>query len=136
MFKVVAMMKRKPGMTRAQFRDYYEKHHAPLGEISMVNAKRYVRRYLHPFSETTWDKSLQKAMLTLGGEGVLGKDDAEFDVITELSFANQGEFEKAFLAMGTPEFLANMAKLPGDSANFLDMEKSRMFTVEEFDSWS
>jgi EthD domain len=135
-FKVIGMMKRKPGMTRAQFRDYYETHHAPMGDLSMANAKRYLRRYLHPFSEITWSESLQKAMVTLGGEDVLGKDDTAFDVITEIWFATQSDFEQAFLAMGTPEYLAKMAQLPGNAINFMDLQKSRMFTLEDHESWS
>ena len=29
--KVVTLIQRKPGTTRAAFKDYYEKNHAPLG---------------------------------------------------------------------------------------------------------
>jgi len=132
MFKVIAMMKRKPGMSRREFRDYYETYHSPMGDIAMANAKRYVRRYLHPFSATNWGKDLQKAMLSIGGEDVLGQDNAEFDVITEIWFADRSEFEKAFLAMGEPEFLTKALE---DEAKFLDTGKSRMFTVEEVESW-
>jgi hypothetical protein len=42
------MMKRKPGMTMAEFIDYYENHHAKLGETLMPLARRYVRRYVTP----------------------------------------------------------------------------------------
>jgi EthD domain len=130
-FKLICMMKRKPGMSRREFRDYYETHHAPMGDVAMANARRYVRRYLQPLSELSWDKSLKDAMLNIGGKDVLGEDAAEFDVITEAWFEDRAAFEQAFLAMGRPEFLTQAL---ADEANFLDMTKSRMFTVEERES--
>jgi EthD domain len=130
-FKLVCMMKRKPGMSRQEFRDYYETHHAPMGDVAMATAKRYVRRYLQPLSELEWDEGLKNAMLNIGGPGVLGTDGAEFDVVTEAWFEDRAAFEQAFRAMGKPDFLANAL---ADEANFLDMTCSRMFTVEERES--
>ena len=34
MHKVAALIKRKPGLTRAEFMDYYERSHAPLARKS------------------------------------------------------------------------------------------------------
>ena len=44
MIKMVFMLKRRPGMSRADFIQYYESHHARLGEKYVPNAVRYVRR--------------------------------------------------------------------------------------------
>ena len=46
MFKVMVMIKRKRkrGMSMADFIDYYETRHAPLGASKVPNLKRYVDR--------------------------------------------------------------------------------------------
>jgi hypothetical protein len=45
MLKVVTLIQRKPGTTRAQFKDYYEKNHAPLG-TRYFPFDKYVRNHL------------------------------------------------------------------------------------------
>jgi hypothetical protein len=47
MYKYVALVKRKPGTTKQQFRDYYENIHSKLGEKYFPPyAVKYQRRYL------------------------------------------------------------------------------------------
>jgi EthD domain len=43
--KVVTLIQRKPGTTRAAFKDYYEKNHAPLG-TRYFPFDKYVRNHL------------------------------------------------------------------------------------------
>jgi uncharacterized protein (TIGR02118 family) len=47
-WKILLLMKRKPGTTMAQFEDYYENHHVPLCRPYMSGIARYFRRYLEP----------------------------------------------------------------------------------------
>jgi len=129
MFKVIAMMKRKQGISLDEFRHHYETIHAPMGLKSLANTKRYFRRYLHPISELGMDSGLTQAITEVAANpGVLGQEGTEFDVITEMWFENRAEFEKAFRAMGTPEHLKMSTE---DSMRFMDMSKSRMYTVDE-----
>jgi uncharacterized protein (TIGR02118 family) len=74
--KILLMMKRRPGMSVEEFRDYYETKHVPLALKYTSGLKRYVRRYLdpHPHPET-------------GPAGEL-----PFDVITELWFDDEEVF--------------------------------------------
>jgi uncharacterized protein (TIGR02118 family) len=107
MHKLLIVMKRKPGMSVADFRDYYENRHVPLCMPLMgAAAKRYVRRYLEP---------------SAAGE-------PPFDVITELWFDSQAAVD-ATLAMfatgATPDFIA------ADEEQFLDRSATRAYAVSE-----
>lgn len=48
MIKTMGLLKRKPGMSREDFIDYYETRHAPLAVEIQTTMKRYIRRYLSP----------------------------------------------------------------------------------------
>jgi uncharacterized protein (TIGR02118 family) len=107
MHKLLLLMKRKPGISVADFRDYYESRHVPLCLPLMgAAAKRYVRRYLEP---------------SAAGE-------PPFDVITELWFDSRAAVD-ATLAMfannATPDFIA------ADEEQFLDRSATRAFAVSE-----
>jgi uncharacterized protein (TIGR02118 family) len=47
-WKILLLMKRKPGLSMAEFRDYYENHHVPRCRPYMSGIVRYFRRYLEP----------------------------------------------------------------------------------------
>jgi hypothetical protein len=114
-YKILLFMKRRPGMTFAAFRDYYENHHAPLCEKYTSGVSRYVRRYLtpHPNPETGATQELQ------------------FDVITELWFEDEALFR------GTVEYLATSImpeEVVADEKRLFDRAKTRMATVAECES--
>jgi uncharacterized protein (TIGR02118 family) len=46
MLKLMLLVRRKAGMSRAEFRDYYESTHAPLAAGVMGRCKRYVRNFV------------------------------------------------------------------------------------------
>ena len=85
--KVVTLIQRKPGTTRAAFKDYYEKNHAPLGSRYFPFDK-YVRNHLDssepadvPFDvymEAFLDR--QKALTFLTGDiaKIFDEDEARF----------------------------------------------------------
>jgi hypothetical protein len=76
-FKLVFLLKRRPGMTLDEFKDYYENHHSKFGEQLMPGARRYVRRYVRP----------QKNPLT-GNPVELG-----FDVVMENWWDSKADYE-------------------------------------------
>ena len=46
-YKILYFMKRRPGMSVADFRDYYENHHSKFVQKYITSdVKRYVRRYI------------------------------------------------------------------------------------------
>jgi len=113
MVKLVFMLKRKPGMSREDFLRYYEQHHARLGEKYVPNAVRYVRRFLDPMA------------------GPSGGGDQEYDVLTELWFANQGEMDKAMTLLSDPKV---HAEIEADEKVLFDRPALRMYVITERDS--
>ena len=110
MYKILLFMKRRPGMTPEEFRDYYENHHAPLCKKYASGMKRYIRRYLtaHPTAETP--------------------DDLQYDVITEIWFDDAAAF------CGTVKYLSTSLMpdvIVEDEKQLFDRPKLRMATVVE-----
>jgi hypothetical protein len=114
-YKILLFMKRRPGMTMAEFQDYYENHHAPLCEKYTAGVSRYIRRFVtpHPNPETGNDSEL------------------DFDVITELWFDDEATFH------GTVKYLATSImpdEVVEDEKRLFDRTKTRMATVVECES--
>jgi len=114
-YKILLLMKRRPGMTFEAFKDYYENHHAPLCAKYASGVSRYVRRFLTPHRnpETGATEELQ------------------FDVITELWFNDEAVYR------GTVEYLATSImpdEVVADEKNLFDRAKTRMATVVECES--
>jgi uncharacterized protein (TIGR02118 family) len=111
-YKILYFMKRRPGMSLAEFQDYYENHHAPLCAKYASGMRRYERRYLtaYPNPETG------------------ANEEPPFDVITELWFDDETLFRN------TVAYLSS-AKMPDviveDETKLFDRAKTRMATVVE-----
>lgn len=112
-YKILLFMKRRPGMTRDAFREYYETHHVPLALELSNGLSRYVRRYLEPVPRVE----------TGSGE------DLGYDVITELWFTNEQIFN------GTVKYLSTTIlsdEIIDDEMMLFDRAASRMATVAEY----
>jgi uncharacterized protein (TIGR02118 family) len=108
MFRVLGFLSMKDGMEMQEFVDYYEYHHVPLICSLAPTPIVYKRRYV-----------MQEE--NLGSEGGA----VDFDVITELAFADREAFQ-AWMA----QLLAS-GKVAADEAKFLDRAKTRAYVVEE-----
>ena len=115
-YKILLFMKRKPGMSMAAFRDYYENHHVPL---AMANSGgqgggivRYMRRYLDalPHAESGTNEELP------------------YDVVSELWFDDEAVFKGTVAYLSTA--VMNEAVV-GDERNLFDRPTMRMATVVE-----
>jgi len=108
MFRVLGFLSMKDGMKMQEFIDYYEYRHVPLicslAPTPIVYKRRYVRQEENLASE--------------GGA-------LDFDVITELAFADREAFQ-AWMA----QLLAS-GKVAADEAKFLNRAKTRAYVVEE-----
>lgn len=113
MVKMVFMLKRRPGMSRADFIQYYESHHARLGEKYVPNAVRYVRRFLEPVP------------------GPWSKPADEFDVMTELWFANKQEADRAMAHLSEPKIHDEIA---ADEERLFDRSRSQVYLITEHES--
>ncbi len=71
MIKIVALIKRRPGMTAEEFRTYYERRHAPLFQTSIPDdVARAITHYV------------QNHAVGLG----TGTNEAAYDCVTEIGF--------------------------------------------------
>jgi len=115
-YKILLLMKRRPGMTHAEFRDYYENRHVPLAmrHGGGVELLKYVRRYIEPQVHGEFGD---------GGE-------LAYDVITELWFDNEAMFKSTLHYLSTtvmhPEVCA-------DELNLFDRPAMRIATCIECD---
>lgn len=111
-FKVVALLKRRADQTREQFIDYYETRHAPL----ILKLTPGIVGYRRNFADF---------------EGAYVFPDAapfDFDVVTELWYADRAAYDHAMAVTAQPEI---WAQIEADEMNFLDRGKTRLFVVEE-----
>ncbi|OHV28868.1 ethyl tert-butyl ether degradation protein EthD [Pseudofrankia sp. EUN1h] len=71
------LLKRKPGLSLADFVDHYENVHVPLVEKLATRATHYERHFLHPMGD-----------LVAGGEPL----EPEYDVVTEIWYDDMAAF--------------------------------------------
>ena len=111
-YKILLFMKRKPGMSVAEFRDYYENSHAPLAKKYSSGIKKYVRRYLDPQPHPETGPC----------------DELPFDVVTELWFDDESIYK------GTLKYLTTTImpeEIIEDEKKLFDRSSFRIATVVE-----
>jgi len=111
MLKAIALLRRKPGLSREQFIAYYEARHAPLIRSLLPEIADYRRNYV--------DR-----------EGVFESAVAaiDFDSVTEMRFADRAAYQR-FLARAAEPAVA--AAIAADEENVFDRAATRMFVVDE-----
>ena len=111
MFRVMGFLTKRNGMEQAAFVDYYEHHHVPLILSLAPSPLVYKRRYVEHGNP-------------------LAKDDGalDFDVMTELVFADRAAFLAWIAAVGQGEAGERVA---ADEARFLDRSRTRSAIVDE-----
>jgi EthD domain len=114
MFKVMMLLKRKPGLSLEEFIERYERDHVPAVEKYASHIQHYARHYLHPGSHV------------LHGDIVV---EPEYDVITELWYDNRAAFEEQQLSLrGRPDTVATVI---ADEESLFDRGRSRTVFVED-----
>jgi uncharacterized protein (TIGR02118 family) len=114
-YKILLFLKRRPGMTVEEFKDYYENRHVPLCSKYTSALSRYIRRYLtpHPNPDTG------------------AKDELPYDVITEMWYEDEAAYRTAVEYLSTsimPD------EIVADEKNLFDRSKIRMATIVECES--
>jgi EthD domain len=113
--KILIFMKRRPGMSLSEFRDYYENEHVPLCMKYNRGLKRYMRRYIdHPFDSNT---------------GVVNEMD--FDVVTELWFADAATRDSALKYAGRGILPQDVID---DEEKLFDRSRNRMVAITEYET--
>ena len=112
MLKVVALLARKPGMSREDFIHHYETVHAPLARRLLPQMADYKRNYVD-----------------LGGAIIgPGTSTPDFDSVTEIWFHSRADLEAMLAPNAIPAIGEEIAR---DEDKFLNRGKTRFFVVEE-----
>ena len=111
MIKAMVFMSKRADVDRQAFIDYYEGNHTALVRRVFPTIGDYRRNYLN-FEE-------QPA------------DHPGFDVVTEISFETEADWEAFVGHLASPELIDQIA---ADESNFMDRSKHRFFRVDEFRS--
>jgi uncharacterized protein (TIGR02118 family) len=112
MYKIFSFLSKKTDLTTAEFVEYYETRHVPLILSLAPVPILYKRRYI---------KSENKITREMG--------EVDFDVVTELGFADQAAFAAWMDRLFAP---SNNDIVARDEARFLDRSKTRAYVAEEF----
>jgi hypothetical protein len=112
LFKVMALLTCKPGLSHDDLVTYYETRHAPL-----------------IWSKFPWIVEYRRNFIDLTG-AIMGAaaPKPDFDVVTELWFKDRGDYERMLAAHAVPEIGQAIAD---DEANCFDRGKTRFFVVDE-----
>jgi hypothetical protein len=113
--KVMIFLKRRPGMSVAEFRDYYENSHSKLCEKYAAGALRYARRYIDFAPDPVTGEAVEK----------------DFDVITELWFADRAVADTV-VEIGQSGRMP--AEVIADEERVFDRSKIRYAVVTEYES--
>ncbi len=115
MFKVMILIKRKPGMSKEDFIAYYENNHAPLGSSKAPNMKRYMRHFLHPY----------------GNDVYAADPEPPYDVATEIWFDDEADFQRFMAYLTEPE----TARIIGeDEEKLFDKSSIRFLIMEDYET--
>ena len=114
-YKIILLMKRRPGMSVEAFRDYYETRHAPLATKYSQGISRYVRRYLDPQPHPETGP---------GGE-------LAYDVLTELWFEEEAVFNGVLQYITTTVMPDEIVE---DEKQLFDRASFKIATVVEYDT--
>ncbi|MYM64747.1 EthD domain-containing protein [Pseudomaricurvus sp. HS19] len=120
MLKILCFFKRRPGMTRAEFRAYYEANHAPLIEKMIPFYISYKRNFVEDVQD------YKPAHITNNTD-----DSDEFDVMTELTFSSRDMLDKMMHTLSNPEVGDVIA---ADEANLFDRDSVTILIVDEVSS--
>jgi len=115
MIKVIMPMKRRPGMSIDEFRDYYETKHRVIGEKYLSGyAIKYIRRFTEPLPD-------RSGSIT----------DPEFDVLMEIWYPDMETFEACGKILQEPEIKKEINE---DEEKIFDLSMMRSYIVEEHES--
>jgi predicted ATPase len=113
MFKIVILLKRKPGMSREDFIRHYETVHSVLAVKLVPGVIDYRRNFLDP------------------SKGVFGvsHEHPGFDCITEMVWPDKAAYERAFAEFSKQEVIDAITQ---DEAKLFDRSTIRSYFVDEY----
>ena len=110
MFRVFGFLTKKNGLSMREFIDYYESKHVPLICSLAPVPTIYKRRYM-----------VGERLTADGGE-------VDFDVMTELVFADRSAFDAWMAELAKPGIGSRIVE---DEEKFLNRARTRAYIIEE-----
>ncbi|MBU6269051.1 MAG: EthD domain-containing protein [Sphingomonadales bacterium] len=118
MIRVMWLLRRKPGISHAQFRHHYETSHAVLGERHLGHLMTAYRRHYVAPAEAAGSAVMQ---------AVLGAKGWDYDCIADWEMADAAAFEQVVATLSDPE----IGKLfHDDEEHFLDRSSVRLMLCD------
>lgn len=115
--KVMVLLRKLPGLSDDEFREYYESHHVGLVQAILPPIARYLRHYIVRDSAEVTSQAGTRA------EGI--------DVITELHFPDRTALELFRQRMRDPAISGRLAE---DEAKLFDLSSRQSYVVETVES--
>lgn len=112
MFKCIALLRKRPDISKDAFISYYETQHAVLIARLLPDILEYRRNFI----------DLDGAFLFPGAAAI------DFDVVTELWFEDRAAYDRFVAMSADPDIARQIAE---DEENLFDRSATRMFTVDE-----
>ncbi len=109
--KAIALIRRKPGTTKAEFQAHYEGHHAPL-------ALKYIGPFLTDYRRSYPLEAFSYADTVDNADAAVGPKFG-YDCITELWFADRAQMDAMLAVLADP---AVRDVLSEDEDRFLDRD--------------
>ncbi len=105
--KVIALLARRPDISRAEFRSHYEEQHVPLAREVFEGWPGYVRNHI---------------------DRVYPPGDLDFDVVTLFWYRDEAQFRDTVTLLNGPQG----AVIREDERRFMGKETNRYYTVREW----
>ncbi|OTA92692.1 hypothetical protein M434DRAFT_318644 [Hypoxylon sp. CO27-5] len=125
-YTIIALLKRKQGLTPLQFRTHYDTVHLPLlkslvgSAFPLTHTRNYVSRTsTNPTSDDYPDESYPPTIMYQGNSS-----DVTFDVVTIMTWENKESWDR-FLEIFRGDHVAR--KIGEDEENFLDRGRKIVF---------
>jgi hypothetical protein len=127
MIKMLIFIKRRPGLSRADFQEYYETRHVPLISRYLAHhMEDYRRSYIDPDDPYTFTGAFD----TPEG-GATKVAEPEFDVLTEIWLRDRTRLEEMYAALREENLARRIAE---DEQEFMDRGAMRVFVSTEYSS--
>ena len=114
MFKVMMLVRRKPGLTHEEFRRHYESIHVPLALGTIPQIRGYVRNYIRP----------EQDFVRPGDD----QQNSGYDCITEFWYEDKAAWEEVKKRYREGDLAAIME---ADEVQFMDREQMKVLIAEE-----
>ena len=124
MYKVLWLLRRKPGISHAQFREHYENSHAML-------AHEYIGHLMLDYKRNYKTETWGGGVPTESGGGAFGPVDWDYDCVTEWVMPDEAAFDQINRIFADPV----IGKIfHDDEENFLDRGSVMLIKCEMVDT--